>query len=30
MLSALSLTCGVLLSSINRRAAEIAALIPWR
>ncbi len=30
ILSALSLTCGVLLSSINRRAAEIAALIPWR
>lgn len=30
VLSALSLTCGVLLSSINRRAAEIAALIPWR
>jgi glycosyltransferase involved in cell wall biosynthesis len=29
-LSALSLTCGVLLSSINRRSAEIAALIPWR
>jgi glycosyltransferase involved in cell wall biosynthesis len=29
-LSALSLTCGVLLSSINRRAAELAALIPWR
>jgi glycosyltransferase involved in cell wall biosynthesis len=30
ILSALSLTCGVLLSSINRRAAELAALIPWR
>jgi len=30
ILSALSLTCGVLLSSINRRTAEIAALIPWR
>jgi glycosyltransferase involved in cell wall biosynthesis len=29
-LSALSFTCGVLLSSINRRSAEIAALIPWR
>lgn len=29
-LSALSLTCGILLSSINRRSAEIAALIPWR
>jgi glycosyltransferase involved in cell wall biosynthesis len=30
ILSALSLTCGVLLSSINRRSAEIAALFPWR
>ncbi|HTQ80826.1 MAG TPA: glycosyltransferase family 2 protein [Thermoanaerobaculia bacterium] len=30
ILSALSFTCGVLLSSINRRSAEIAALIPWR
>jgi glycosyltransferase involved in cell wall biosynthesis len=30
ILAALSLTCGVLLSSINRRAAELAALIPWR
>ncbi|HVT57365.1 MAG TPA: glycosyltransferase family 2 protein [Thermoanaerobaculia bacterium] len=30
ILSALSLTCGVLLSSINRRSAEIAALISWR
>ena len=30
ILSALCLTCGVLLSSINRRSAEIAALIPWR
>lgn len=30
ILSALSLTCGVLLSSINRRAAELAALIAWR
>jgi glycosyltransferase involved in cell wall biosynthesis len=30
ILSALSFTCGVLLSSINRRAAELAALIPWR
>jgi glycosyltransferase involved in cell wall biosynthesis len=30
ILSALSLTCGVLLSSINRRSAEIAALMPWR
>lgn len=30
ILSALSITCGVLLSSINRRSAEIAALMPWR
>jgi len=30
ILSALSLTCGVILSSINRRAAEIAARITWR
>jgi glycosyltransferase involved in cell wall biosynthesis len=30
ILAALSFTCGVLLSSINRRSAEIAALIPWR
>jgi glycosyltransferase involved in cell wall biosynthesis len=30
ILSALALTCGVLLSSINRRSAEIAALMPWR
>ncbi|MEO8277275.1 MAG: glycosyltransferase family 2 protein [Thermoanaerobaculia bacterium] len=30
ILSALSLTCGVLLSSINRRAAEIAALVAGR
>ena len=30
ILSALSLTCGVLLSSINRRSAEIAAMMPWR
>jgi len=30
LLSALSLTCGVILSSINRRAAEIAARITWR
>ncbi len=29
ILSALSLTCGVLLSSINRRAAELAASINW-
>jgi glycosyltransferase involved in cell wall biosynthesis len=30
ILAALSITCGVLLSSINRRAAELASLIPWR
>jgi glycosyltransferase involved in cell wall biosynthesis len=30
LLSALSLTCGVVLSSINRRAAEITARITWR
>jgi glycosyltransferase involved in cell wall biosynthesis len=30
ILAALSFTCGVLLSSINRRASELAALIPWR
>jgi glycosyltransferase involved in cell wall biosynthesis len=30
ILSALSFTCGVLLSTINRRSAEIAALIPWK
>lgn len=30
ILSALSLTCGILLSSINRRAAEIASLIAQR
>lgn len=29
-LSALSFTCGVLLSTINRRSAEIAARIPWK
>ncbi|MGO9452996.1 MAG: glycosyltransferase family 2 protein [Candidatus Binataceae bacterium] len=29
LLSALSLTCGVILSSINRRAAEITARITW-
>jgi glycosyltransferase involved in cell wall biosynthesis len=29
-LSALSLTCGVVLSSINRRSAEIAALVAWQ
>ena len=30
ILSAVALTCGVLLSSINRRAAEIAALLQRR
>ena len=30
ILSALALTCGVLLSTLNRRSAEIAALMPWR
>lgn len=30
LLSALSFACGVLLSTINRRSAEIAALIPWK
>ena len=30
ILSALAMTCGVLLSSINRRAAEIAALLSGR
>src|SRR5581483_2005086 len=30
LLAALALACGVLLSSINRRAAELASLIPWR
>jgi len=30
ILAALSLTCGVILSTINRRSAEIAALIPWK
>ena len=30
ILAALSFTCGVLLSTINRRAAEIAARIPWK
>ena len=28
LLSALSFACGILLSSINRRSAEIAALLP--
>jgi len=30
LLSALSFACGVLLSTINRRSAELAALIPWK
>jgi hypothetical protein len=30
ILSALSFTCGVLLSSISRRSAEVAALLPWK
>ena len=30
ILAALSLTCGVIISTINRRSAEIAALIPWK
>ena len=30
LLAALSFACGVLLSTINRRSAEIAALIPWK
>ena len=30
ILSALSLTCGVVLSSINRRAAEITARMGWK
>jgi glycosyltransferase involved in cell wall biosynthesis len=30
LLAALSFACGVLLSTINRRAAEIAARIPWK
>jgi glycosyltransferase involved in cell wall biosynthesis len=30
ILAALSFTCGVLLSTINRRSAEIAARIPWK
>jgi glycosyltransferase involved in cell wall biosynthesis len=30
LLGALSFACGVLLSTINRRSAEIAALIPWK
>ncbi len=30
ILAALSLTCGVILSTINRRSAEIASLIPWK
>jgi glycosyltransferase involved in cell wall biosynthesis len=30
LLAALSLVCGVLLTTINRRAAEIAAQLPWK
>lgn len=30
ILSSLSLTCGVLLSSINRRAAELSATLNWQ
>lgn len=30
ILAALSFACGVLLSTINRRSAEIAARIPWQ
>jgi glycosyltransferase involved in cell wall biosynthesis len=30
LLAALTFTCGILLSSINRRAAEISALLPWK
>lgn len=30
LLSALTFTCGILLSSINRRASEISALLPWK
>jgi glycosyltransferase involved in cell wall biosynthesis len=30
LLSALSFACGVLLSTINRRSAELASLIPWK
>jgi glycosyltransferase involved in cell wall biosynthesis len=30
ILAALSFACGVLLSTINRRSAEIAARIPWK
>jgi glycosyltransferase involved in cell wall biosynthesis len=30
ILAALSLTCGVLISTINRRSAELASLIPWK
>ncbi len=30
LLAALSFACGVLLSTINRRSAELAALIPWK
>ncbi|MEA2599543.1 MAG: hypothetical protein QOF89_535 [Acidobacteriota bacterium] len=30
ILAALCLTCGVIISTINRRSAEIAALAPWK
>ena len=30
ILAALCLTCGVIISTINRRSAEIASLIPWK
>jgi glycosyltransferase involved in cell wall biosynthesis len=30
LLAALSFACGVLLSTINRRSAEIASLVPWK
>ena len=30
ILAALCLTCGVIISTINRRSAEIAAIIPWK
>lgn len=30
ILAALCLTCGVIISTINRRSAEIASLVPWK
>ena len=30
ILAALCLTCGVIVSTINRRSAEIASLVPWK